>query len=266
MFDAKSLLSTLVTSLTAPGGAVQQAGQAVGGVAGSAGTMTSGALSQAAARFQGGTIGDLLGQAAKLTAANPQATGAALGGLAAVLLGTSGGRAVTGDAAKLGGLAMLGGLAYKAYSNYQAGKPLTAGVPGLDQLTAPPANTGFHPDDHSHDAAILLIKAMIATAAADGSVDPGQRAQILQGMQQIGLPPDAAQFLDQAIAKPASPAELAADATTPELAAEVYAAAHLIAHPQSPQEIAFLAQLAIALKLDPAMVAHISAAAPAHVG
>ena len=264
MFDAKSLLDTLVTSLTAPGGAVQQAGQAVGGVAGSAGTMTSGALSQAAGHFQGGAIGDLLSQAARGTGENPQATGAALGGLAAVLLGTSGGRAVTGDAAKLGGLAVLGGLAYKAFSNYQAGKPLTAGVPVLDQLTGASAGTGFHPDDHSHDSALLLIKTMIATAAADGAVDAGQRAEILQGMQQAGLPAEAATFLDQAIARPASPAELAADATTPELAASVYAAAHLIAHPASPQEQTFLAQLAMALKLDPAMVQHIDAAVPAH--
>ena len=53
-----------------------------------------------------------------------------------MLLGTQTGRAVAGGIAKLGGLSILGGLAYKAYKNHQEGKPLTAGVPGLEGLAA----------------------------------------------------------------------------------------------------------------------------------
>ena len=64
------------------------------------------------------TVRDKAGQAAQMAKDNPLAAGA----LAAVLLGTGTGRAVTGSALKLGGLAAIGGLAYKAYQNYQAGK------------------------------------------------------------------------------------------------------------------------------------------------
>ena len=65
----------------------------------------------------GGTVRDKLGQAGQMAKDNPLAAGA----LAAVLLGTGTGRAVTGSALRLGGLAAIATLGYKAYQNYKNG-------------------------------------------------------------------------------------------------------------------------------------------------
>jgi uncharacterized membrane protein YebE (DUF533 family) len=188
------------------------------------------------------------------------AAGAALGGLAALLLGTQGGRAAAGDAARLGGLAVLGGLAYKAYKNHQEGKPLTAGIPGLEGLGAP-QGSGFAEGDHSHDAALLMARTMISAAAADGIVDPQERERILGKMQQAVLGAEAAKFLSDELAHPASAADIAASVGgSKELAAQVYAAAVYGAHSASQPEQAFLMQLASALGLDAGLAAHIGAA------
>jgi uncharacterized membrane protein YebE (DUF533 family) len=176
------------------------------------------------------------------------------------VLGTQTGRGALGDAAKLGGLAVLGGLAYKAYRNHQEGKPLTAGIPGLDTLSTP-QGSGFDAGDHSHDSALLMARAMIAAAAAGGGVDPQERERILSKMQAAGLGADAAKFLDGELAHPASAAEIAKGVgASKELAAQVYAAAVYGAHTASQPEQAYLADLSKALGLDPGFGAHIGAA------
>jgi uncharacterized membrane protein YebE (DUF533 family) len=188
------------------------------------------------------------------------ATGATLGGIATVLLGTQTGRAVAGGIAKLGGLAILGGLAYKAYKNHQEGKPLTAGVPGLEGLAAP-QGSGFHEADHSHESAVLMARAMISAAAADGVVSGQERERILGKMQEAGLGAEAAKFLDDELAHPASAADIAASVgVNKELAAQVYTAAVYGAHSVSAPERAFLADLAKALGIAPELSAHLDAA------
>jgi uncharacterized membrane protein YebE (DUF533 family) len=167
---------------------------------------------------------------------------------------------MAGDAAKLGGLAVLGGLAFKAFRNHQEGKPLTAGIPGLDQLSTP-QGSGFDVAAHNHDSALLMARAMIAAAAADGIVDPQERQRILGKMQEAGLGADAAKFLDGDLAHPATAADIATGVGgAKELAAQVYAAAVYGAHTASQPEQAFLAELAKALGLEPGLAAHIGAA------
>ena len=98
-----------------------------------------------------------------------------------MLLGTGTGRQVTGSALKLGGLAAIGGLAYKAYQNYQNGKqPADAPVAGEPELLPPPADTGFHPSQAPQgeaEFALMLVRAMIAAAKADGHIDDEERKQ-----------------------------------------------------------------------------------------
>ena len=144
MFDAKRLLDLLVEAGSKAGAgpgfgnAVNQVGGIVGQVLGQA---TSG-MKEAAGRADAATgasgkaedlikqatggqgAGDLLAKAKAMAGQNQMATGAAIGGLAAVLLGTGAGRAIIGSAARMGGMALIGGLAYKALQNYQAGKPV----------------------------------------------------------------------------------------------------------------------------------------------
>jgi uncharacterized membrane protein YebE (DUF533 family) len=253
MFDAKQLLNELLGA---------QGAQTAGDVANRAGAAVSGAWSQAQSQLQGTEAGAALDQAKQFASQNKLATGAALGGLAALLFGTRSGRSIAGGAVGAGALAGLGGLAYKAFTNYQQGKPLTAGVPGLDGLTAAPADSAFHQDAHTSETAILLIRAMIATAAADGVVDDAERTRIVGQMHAAGMDADAARFLDEEIKHPAGISDLAAGAGgSPELGAQIYAAAVLSAGDTSPAETAFLAKLASALNLDPGLVANLRAAA-----
>jgi uncharacterized membrane protein YebE (DUF533 family) len=111
---------------------------------------------------------------------------------------------------------------------------------------------------------MLYIRAMIAAAAAGGTVTPTERSRITDALQQAGHSADAAQFLNKELAKPATVAELAAGASTPEVAVQVYTAARLAAEPGSASERAFLSQLASALKLDPGLVRTIDATTSAN--
>ncbi len=282
MFDAKQLLDLLAGNKLGPGGdaaaasvddAIARGKAAASEAAAAATTATkqaadqtasalSGVLGQAQTKLQGTDAAEYIGKAKELVEQNPVGTLATLGGLAALLLGPPGGRATTGGLVKLGGLAAIGGVAYKAFQNYQAGKPLTAGVPGLEQLTAPPAETAFSEQAHSHDTTLLLVRTLVATAAADGNVDAAQRAQILDGLKAAGLEDGAVQFLQGEIQHPATVDDIVkAVGGSKELGLQVYAAAHLIA--RSPQEKAFLQTLARGLALDPALVAHIDATSAA---
>jgi uncharacterized membrane protein YebE (DUF533 family) len=257
MFDAKQLLNELLGA---------QGAQTAGNVADRAGATVSRAWSQARSQLQGTQAAAALDQAKQFASENKLATGAALGGLAALLFGTRSGRSIAGGAVRAGALAGLGGLAYEAFTNYQQGKPLTAGAPGLDGLTAAPAGSAFHQDSHTSESATLLIRAMIAAAAADDVVDNVERTRIVGQMHAAGMDADAARFLDEEIKHPASIPDLAAGAGgSPELGAQIYAAAALSAGDPSPAETEFLAKLAAALQLDSGLVANLrAAAAPAN--
>ena len=205
---------------------------------------------------------DVLAQLKELVANNQLGTGAALGGLGALVLGTGTGRALAGHAAKLGGLALIGGLAYKAYQNYQQGQPpLTGGQPQKQALLAAPEGSGFEPAAASNDHATLLIRAMIAAAAADGRIDEQEQRKILGGLQQAGLTGAAQQFLAREIATPATIDDLAAGVSSQEEAAQIYTAARVTVDPDAEEEHAFLVALAERLGIDDALADHIDATA-----
>ena len=294
MLDAKKLLDAMVTGSAQPGdadpakpkdlfgdllGRLQQGagmaglgnaaeiakqvlGQATSGVKDAAGKVeqATGAgtkIDELVKQLSGGQgAGDLLARAKEMIAKNPTAAGALAGVLGGMLLGTKSGRGVTWDAAKLGGLVLVGGLAYKAYQNYQQGKPV------LDAASAPapaPSGSGFEADRQSNDDALLYLRAMIAAAAADGVVDANERERIIGGLQRIGIDSEAAKFLDAEFARPASPAELAAQAKSAAAKAQVYTAARMTIDPNQPSERHWLAILAGALGLEAGLVAHIDA-------
>src|SRR4029077_13194753 len=110
-----------------------------------------------------------------------------------------------GSAVKLGSLARIGGLAYKAYQNYQQGQPVLTGAKAQQQaLLAAPPGSGFEPGAVTNDHGILLIRAMIAAAAADGRIDEKEQQKILGGLKQASLGGAAQQFLAREIANPAT--------------------------------------------------------------
>src|SRR6516225_6394361 len=230
MFDAKSLLDTILGGQTA-----QQATAA----AQSAGSAVAGVVSQAEETLKGTAVGDALSGAKNFAEQNP-----------------------TAAVAVAGGLAGLGGIAYKAFSNWQQSKPLMEGMPGLNHLMAPaPTGSGFHTDDHSHDTAQLIVRAMAATASADGTIDPGQRATLVAQLQRAGLGSEESAFLDEAVAHPMSPGEIARSVSgISQLAAQVVAAASLVADPANAKEQDFLSRLGAELGMSGDLVTHIKAA------
>ncbi|MEO7558413.1 MAG: DUF533 domain-containing protein [Gammaproteobacteria bacterium] len=276
MFNAKFLLDALVS---AGSQMTSQAGGQQGGMAGGLGGMVRQVLGQATQGLQdassksglttkatevvgqvsgGKTPQDLLAQAKSMMGQNQMATGAALGGLGALVFGTSTGRSVAVSAAQLGGLALIGGLAYKAYQNYSAGKTIIS----VDQAMLPaPAGSGFEADIASNETAVLFIRAMIAAAAADGHIDATERNAIIGGLKEAGFDAEANTWLENEMMNSASINDLVKGATTAELAAQVYTAARLAINPDTRAEQDFLAGLSGALGLDAELVANIDAAA-----
>jgi uncharacterized membrane protein YebE (DUF533 family) len=181
------------------------------------------------------------------------------------VLGTGTGRSLAGAAVKLGGLALIGGLAYKAYQNYQQGQPPLGGQrqarQGQQALLPAPAGSGFEPSAVSNDHATLLIRAMIAAAAADGRIDAQEQKKILGGLGQAGVTEVAQQFLAREIQNPASIDELGKVVTSQEEAVQVYTAARITVDPDAEEEHEFLAALADRLGIDDALAAHIDATA-----
>jgi uncharacterized membrane protein YebE (DUF533 family) len=242
-------------------------GQATQGLQGAAQqTGATSALNDIIGQLTGGQTAGSLAQSAKDTIARNPGTSAAIAGtLGSLFLGTKAGRGFTLDAAKLGGLALIGGLAYQAWQNYQAGKPPVS-LGNAPQVEPPPAESLFGSVGNDHEdnmTAQALLRAMVAAAMADGTLDAAERAAIVGNLQQIGMSQEAVDFLNSELAHPATPAKLAELATGPESATQIYTAARLTIDPDQPREKAFLSSLAKELGLDQGLIAQIDAAASA---
>ena len=111
--------------------------------------------------------------------------GAALGGLLSMILGRSGGASL----AKLGSLAVLGNLAYQAYQNYQ--KSQQSSQPNISENAFDVLNSSNHVD-----AGELILRTMIAAAAADGEITEDEKQTIAN---EAGNNPELAQWLEQEI-------------------------------------------------------------------
>jgi len=205
--------------------------------------------------------GDLLAQAKGFlgSQAGGIAGGAAVGALATLLLGTKGGRDIAGDALKLGAAAAVGGLAYKAYTNYRDGKPLI-GTRAAEYIAAARSGTTVPGAPPPNEHAILLLRAMIAAALADGRIDAEERERIVGRLSDAGLGAEERQFLDREIATPWSPQQFAAAGATPEVRSEIYLASAIAIEADTAAEQAYLRYLAATLGLEDGLVAHLDAA------
>jgi uncharacterized membrane protein YebE (DUF533 family) len=191
--------------------------------------------------------------------------GALAGGLAAILLGTKTGRKLGGEALKLGGMAAVGALAYKAYRDWQAGKqPAPAGAQQQSQqapvpMLPAPSGTPFNPSTPNEQQALArhLLRAMIAAAKADGHVDAQEQARIFAEMDKLPLAADDKAFVMDELRAKLDIDAVASAASTPEEAAEIYAASLLAIDVDNAAERGYLSMLAARLKLDDALVAHL---------
>jgi uncharacterized membrane protein YebE (DUF533 family) len=197
------------------------------------------------------------------------AKGAAVGGLLGLLLGTRRGRALGGSALKLGSVAAIGALAWKAYQDYQATQP-GAGAAGTGaQTAAPPSTPGIAaparfealpaPQLEQHSRAML--KAMIAAAKSDGHLDEREHGLVQAELARTQADPETRAWVEAELRRPIDPAEVAAAATTPEMAAEVYLATLLVVDETTTMERAYLDELGRRLSLAPGLKAELEARA-----
>ena len=107
--------------------------------------------------------------------------------------------------------------------------------------------------------ALLMLRAMIAAAKADGAIDAEERGRIAAQLDGAGLSPAARDKVLADFDKPLAPAALARLASDPMLAAQLYAAAVVGAGEIAAAERTWLDEFAKALKLDRAAAAAIEA-------
>lgn len=183
------------------------------------------------------------------------AAGAAAGGLAGLLLGGGKPKKIAKNALKLGGVALVGGLAYKAWRDWQSNKDASA--------RAAPAPEAFVPvlEDEKRSRTLVLMRAMIASAKADGHITAEERTRILRELTTLGVSPSAHAIIKDELERPVDIDMIVRDARTPEIASEVYAASLLAVDPTGEAERAYLALLAARLRLDPDLVGHLHAKA-----
>ncbi|GHX12849.1 tellurite resistance TerB family protein [Vibrio cholerae] len=170
--------------------------------------------------------------------------GALGGGLLGMLLGSKKSAKLGKSALKVGGAAALGALAYKVYNDWNA------------KQNGQSAPTPFDENNPRHE--LIILKAMIAAAKADGHVDEQEMARIQQAIEELGADNQVQQLVEQELRKPLDPAEIARFAQNPAQASELYLASLLIADEQNFMEKAYLNELAKQLGLDAQLVAQLN--------
>ena len=202
----------------------------------------------------GGVLGNVLDMA-KNTLGNASQNPAQAAGIGAVLgsvLG-GGGKSISG-AVKGGALALLAGVAYKALTNAgqgaapaaaagaqpQSGSRFSGGeLPLAMAAPATPAQS-----QALEQTAELVIKGMINVAKADGQVSADEIQRIVGKLKEAGMPGDAEAWILGELRKPLDLDAFAAEIPNREVAAQVYAASLLAVEVDTPQERAYLTDLA----------------------
>ncbi len=265
MLDAKRLLDQFLGQGAAPG---------AGGPQGQGGQVAAGQAAGGQAPGGGGgfSVGGLIGDTGSF------AKGAAAGGVLGLLLGGKKPKKLAKTALTYGGAALVGGLAYRAWQNWQGqqsgGAPGQVAPPSVPQsapqalppvpsqpVLPPPSDTAFVPDSEEAQQNLSrgLIRAMISAAKADGHVTPEEQSRIFESLSALSLERDDQAFVLEELSKPLDIEAVAAEAKSPEQAAEIYAASLLAIDPSGPAERGYLGLLAARLKLEPALVEQLHA-------
>lgn len=191
------------------------------------------------------------------------------GGVAGGLLTSKAGRKLGKKALKLGGVAAVGGLAYLAWSRWREGREGIA-APAAEEAWLPAARAaGFLPPPERPAEAdtlgVALLRAMIAAARADGRLDDRERRAILDRVAALDLDEAERALVWAQLEEPVDLEAVAAAATSPERAVELYAAALLAIEVDTAAERGWLGMLASRLGLPDDLVAaiHREAGVPA---
>lgn len=191
------------------------------------------------------------------------AIGGALGGsLLTMLVGSKKGRKMGKKAAKLGGTAALGALAYKVFNDWQASSSQQVSQNTTSQNTGfGQASAGYQGGARAvsgqnsmasvstEQSAMVILKAMIAAAKADGHVDNVERQKIHDVIVSLGATAEVSAFVDSELGKPLDPKDVALGVSCSEQAAEIYLASVAMVDEQNFMEKAYLKELANQLGL-----------------
>ena len=250
MFDARDLLGKLMQSDLAKslnerlGGALDPKGTAAGS-GGASGDVLGGPAGGKGLNDIAASAGDLYGRGKEaVKAGNPWA----VGGVGAVLGGLLGG---AGGAVRGGLLAVLGTVAWKAMKDRGLLGAEAVPPPALDEPASAAEQAALQ------NKAILVIRAMINAAKADGQIDEDERARILDRLNEAGASEEERAFVLAEMQKPMETEAIVAAVGDPGTAMEVYSASLLAIKVDTPAERGYLQSLAQALKLDPATLASI---------
>lgn len=196
---------------------------------------------------------------------NKYASGAAVGGVLGLLLGTKSGRSLGGSALKLGSVAAVGALAWKAYQDYQARQQVQApaAAAGAPQAAQPVQAFEALPAPQMEQHSRAMLKAIIAAAKADGHMDEREQGLLQAELQRSEADPATRAWVQAELQRAVDPAEVAAAATGPEMASEIYLASLLVVDQTSTMERAYLDVLARELRLSPGLKTDLEARAAA---
>ncbi|MCW8330646.1 tellurite resistance TerB family protein [Photobacterium sp. SDRW27] len=185
--------------------------------------------------------------------------GVAAGGLMGAVLGNKKSRKLASKygkkAAVVGGTAVVGTLAYQAYKKWKQGE-------GDNLQSASDLNLGNKAEQSSYPHTsvvepLLLIKAMVFAAKADGHIDSNEKQAITEWLQQNTIGHDVEELIRRWIDEPLDPQVIAAEVNGLEQASEVYLVSLLAIDVDHFLEKAYLDQLANSLSLPQDLVLQI---------
>jgi uncharacterized membrane protein YebE (DUF533 family) len=186
--------------------------------------------------------------------------GAVAGGILGLMLGSKKMRKMAGGMMAYGGAAAAGALAYKAYQNWQQGQTVAtapvaqqADLANLDPKFMPGATQAS--DGQAFE--LLMIKAMIAAAKADGHIDGEEQRAIFEQVEKMGLDTESKAFVFDALTQPVDIAALTASVRGIEQATELYLISRIAIDPDHPAERAYLQALGHRLNLPEELLAHL---------
>lgn len=173
-------------------------------------------------------------------------TGAVAAGALALLLGTKTGRKVGNSALKLGSAAAVGGLAYQAYKKWQENQVITEKRNNDADMPALLESDQNQQDQHS----LILLKAMLAAASADGHIDETEMQQIRQHLGEIQADVD----LDVLLFESANAESVAAMSDSLNLSMQIYLVSSLVLDKNNAADQVYRQALITALQLSDEMV------------
>ena len=198
----------------------------------------------------GGMLQGVLGDAGKALGGNNKLAVGGLGALAGALLG--GGSGSIKGALGGGTMAMLAAMAFSALKGADSVPEAQEMPVGLHQPETP------QQEQELEQGAKLILKAMINAAKADGQIDQSEIKRILGKLEAAGADSDARDFVIGQMNKPMDlDGIVAAARTSPQLAAQVYAASLLAIEVDTPAERQYLEQLARGLDLSPEVISRL---------